>query len=486
MLSKLKKEHLIVLSSHDQVALEYADEVIDFHTVSKNIQNKNEEHKSLDKQNSMVSHPIQQREKNEKQVEKKERNGSSRAQNKRKLKPFMEKYYRYPEREKKSIRILFIVLLLSFLCIGLVDTPRNKIASNVEYVYKLNQLNIVDYHNDLSLYEKLKEEKDILEVDLLYHLSVPDGIEEEDVLYSDVTYNLTAKTILFQKEAFRLSDHVIYGTYFTKPEQIILTLEKAKEIGEPKELIGRTIPIEFYDKFYDMEIVGIFGGFDKFEDEYMRASQVYEEQGEDGIYINGAFTKRYLSDQNFSSRGNRTYVVYYKNYTTMKENYKKLVEMGYEVRAVDSWINSSIRSLFDMMFYILFPLVIVIIFTALFLYFQMNKIEMTYRRHIFSTYNYLGYSFKEIQNCWILCSLKQILKVIFRAFFIALIIMFIGNEWNKRAVVIPFQIFSINPILLIGIIVLLCLVTLITSIFTIRRVKILGYYTVLLEERDLL
>jgi hypothetical protein len=62
-----------------------------------------------------------------------------------------------------------------------------------------------------------------MEVDLMYARSVPDGIVNKKDIYSSVNYNLTANTIPFDKDAFRLSNCIAYGTYFTKAKQIILT-----------------------------------------------------------------------------------------------------------------------------------------------------------------------------------------------------------------------------------------------------------------------
>lgn len=462
LLKEIKKEHLIIFSSHDRLALDYADRIIDFHHL-------------LEKEETMEGEEIQAK-----------TIGGKVAGNKRKLQPFMKKYYSYPKREKKSLRLLFMVLVISFFCVGLIDLPQNKMDSNVQYIYKLNQLTVVDNSGNSYLQKTLLEKTGAIEVDLIYHLSIPSEGEVVDGGYIEESYNVTAKTIPFQKEAFKLSDRMAYGSYYTKPEQVILSHDGAMRIGDPESLIGQTIKLELYDKTYDMEIVGIIDQLNKFEQEYIRGSQAYEDSHEEGIYINGEFTKRYLTDSNFSGISDRTYILYFNSYSKAKENYERLLSEGYTVRPVGAWVENDIEDAFSAMFHIMFPLVLVVIITAILLYFQTNRLEVNYHKHIFSTYNYLGYSFKEIRRCWVSTCLKQILKLTVAALVLTIIGMVVLNKVNQIGIYIPYQIFSMNFMILSGVIVMLCLVTVVASFVTIRQIKMQGYYEVLLQERDLL
>lgn len=466
-LQEMKKEHLIICSSHDQMAKMYADEVIDFHSLE-------------DKKEDII---ILRKSKN--QIEKNVQLDNSKNRQ-RPLKPYMNQYYKYPDRERKSSYILFWVLCLCFLGIGLVDIPANKTSSNMKYICKLNQLVIHDSTADTYLYDKLCKEQDVIEVDLIYHLSCPDGIIDESSIASEATYNLTAKTLPFQEQAFALSNKIVAGTYFTKPNQVILSQEKANQLGQPEEILGKVLTLEFYDGTYDMEIVGIIDEFNKFENEYMRSSQAFEMEYEEGIYINGEFTKHFALDREFTSHENRTFVLYYKDYDTMKAQYQVLVDKGYLVRPIGGWIDASVTSIFVTMFSILFPFVLIIIPTTLLLYLQTIRIEMSHKKYIYSTYNYLGYSFHQIRSCWVKCNLRHICYIALSAVGISMIIMFSINWINEKLILIPFRVFSMNWYFIGGMVLLLLLISTMGAFITIKKIKISGYYSMLLEERDFL
>jgi len=297
-LEKLKKNKLIICSSHDDEAMIYADEIIDFNKLE-NL------HTSFKKSSKSVDF-----EKNK-------------TKKKRKLQPFMNKLYSFPGREKKSRIILIIVFVLAFFSLCICDTPENKTESNIEYTYHLNQIQVTCHGINQLLLQKFANDKNILEVVLMYNKSVPDGIVNEGDIYSNVDYNLTALTLPFNKNAFRLSDRIAYGSYFTKAEQIILSYEMAISMGGPEDLIGETLKVKMYDRSYDMEIVGVFRKFNEIKKQYLWASGVsWQEDSKDTFFINGEFTKRYIYDKNFLMHGERGYTLYFNTFDNMKSGYK--------------------------------------------------------------------------------------------------------------------------------------------------------------------
>lgn len=461
-LEELKENKLIICSSHDDEAKLYADKIIDL--------SNQEISKPVEK---IDMKPFDRRIKNE--------------QNKRNLLPFFKKQYKYPGREKKSGIRLTLVFFLAVITLCICDTPQNKTDSNIEYTYHLNQIQISAENIDESLLNKLANNKHVKEVDLAYNKSVPDGIQNEEDINSDANYNMTAETIPFNADAFRLSDDIKYGSYYTKAQQVILSYDKALSLGNPKDLIGQTLKVQLYDKDYDMEIVGVFNRFSKIEKQYLWASGVYLTEGNsDTIFLNGEFTKRYIYDKNFFFHGQRIYTVYFDTFKNMKSFYENNNVYGKGTQFIYAGISSDISGIFIIMFIILFPMVLVVIPVSILLYYQTWKIKMIYNKHVFSVYQYLGYTMKEIKKCWMVTSLEEILKMFITALAFAIPFMWLINLFNSRIVIIPFQIFTYNIYLILLLIFMISLLGVIASNNALNKVKMAGWYQILLEYRDLI
>lgn len=208
-LSQLKTKKLVICSSHDNEAKEYADLVIDFNE---------------------LSNPDMGREYPETIYAEVEAR-------KRKLFPFFKKWYSHKGREKKSRLQFLLVMILAMLAICVCDTPINKLNSNIEYVYRLNQLRVEVSKGSEPLLKGLLSEQ-VVEAHLLYGYSVPVGMSE-DSMEVITDYDLLAGTLPFNKEAFKFSGRIKYATYFTDTNQIILSAEQAESMGTPARLIGK-------------------------------------------------------------------------------------------------------------------------------------------------------------------------------------------------------------------------------------------------------
>ncbi|MDD4592750.1 MAG: ATP-binding cassette domain-containing protein [Parabacteroides sp.] len=465
-LENLKSSKLILCCSHDDEALAYADQIVDFNNLG-NIQI------PLSTVQTANSNPIDAKPNSD--------------ASKRKLQPFMNKLYTYPKREKKSRRLLIIVFIFAFFALCLCDTPQSKTESNIEYVYKLNQYYIISKNISENLLQRLSSDKHIVEVNLLYNRSVPDGRTTEEDENIKVTYNMTAKTIPFNGDAFRLSDRIAFGSYFTKAEQIILSFEMAESIGNPAALIGETLKVNMYDGSYNFEIAGVFNKFTEIERQYLSASGIDWTDGSKNVFfINGEFTKRYINDKGFFAHGDRFYTVYFDNFKNMKTSYESNIKNRTSDILVYARINNSISSLFTIMFSILLPFVLTVIPIALLLYYQTRKIEMLYNRHIFSVYQYLGYAVDEIKRSWVIGSLKEILRVVVIALVISIPAMIVLNMINLKMIFLPFQIFTANILMIIIMIALVSVLSIIISRKTLKKIKVTGWYSILLKHRDLI
>ncbi|GFZ29527.1 hypothetical protein CSC2_00530 [Clostridium zeae] len=461
ILNELKNSKLIICSSHDYEAKVYADEIIDFNNLQSVKPNENISATCFETKG---------------------------IKNKRKLYPFFRKQYKYHGREKKSKIQLTIVFFLAVIALCICDTPQSKTDSNIQYTYHLNQLQLSTVGVNKSLLTELSSNNKVLEVDLMYNRSVPDGIDDEKDITSNVNYNITAETLPFREDAFPLAHDIEYGSYYTKAEQIILSYDMALSIGNPKDLIGQTLKVDLFDKSYDMEIVGVFKRFSKIEKQYLWASGIYLGNNNDTFFINGEFTKRYVENKDFLMHGQRIYTAYFSDFKDMKlfyenNNYNYKQD---EIKLIYADIGNDISFLFQSMFAILFPIVLVIIPVAVLLYYQTWKIKMVYNKHIFSVYQYLGYSAKEIKRCWIVTSLEEVIKMLLSAMLVAFPLMWITNLINSKIIIIPFQIFTYNSYLILLLNVLIIVLNIIVSTITLNKVKMSGWYQILLEQRDLI
>ncbi|WP_457791487.1 ATP-binding cassette domain-containing protein [Anaeromassilibacillus sp. SJQ-5] len=460
ILEKLKSAKLIICSSHDEEARKYADDVLDFHALRPPAE------ALPDLPPPCAAVPA---------VE----------PPKRKLWPFFNRWYTSGQRERRSKWQLILVVVLAVFCVCLCDTPENKLHSNLEYTYGLNQLSIVTSGIQEATLARLRADPSVKEVVLQYNRSVPyEAVEDGGTVTTP--YDLTVDTLPINRDAFALADRIQYGSYFTGPDEVLLSAEKAAQLGEPADLIGSELQLDLYDKSYRMKIRGIFKPFTKTEKQYLRASGI----GNDdfgNVFISGGFTERYIADTEFfTPHGERVYVVYYSSFSAMQEGCDFLRASLPDAIVSYTDIDPDLRSLFDNLFVILFPMALVIIALAVLFYFQMQKIEFQYNRHIFSVYDYLGYSFKEIRRCLLLGNLKEMLIIQAVSLLIAFPVMLLVNAANSHWVVIPFQLFTFNLALLavlIGFILLLCVLL---SVRTIRSIRSVGWYAVLLEQRDLL
>lgn len=479
LLSEIKTDKLIICSSHDKQAKEYADEIIDFRQL-------NQEQSVLnDIQQTAYQYNIADNVKADKEngIE----NNKKGANKQKNIQSFMNKMYSYPGREKKSTIYMIVIWVCVIIACCLSDTPESKINSNIEYVYKLNQLMVWCDSTNVGQIEKLKQDNAILETNLIYDLSVPDGMEEGQTVFTDDAPQYdTVYTISFQKEAFRLSDKLAYGDYYTREEQVILSYEKAITLGEPSDLIGKKITIDFYDKKYQMEICGVFEPLNDFDKEYLGASGIKIEGTEYDFFVNGKFMERYEEDKTFYQIGNRCYCIYFASFQEMQEFYNSPNGSLGNLQVSYADINLGTVAIFYYFPMFIYPVVVMTIILSLLFYFQVRKMEIEYKIQNFFVYQYYGYSIKQIMKAWIITNISQIAKMMLLSFSIAIPFTIIINMINEQLIVIPFRIFTWNNIIFISLIVSIFLISLLMIIKVFKKIKTRNWYEIFQEQKDLL
>lgn len=463
LINEIKSSVLVIMSSHDAIAKEYADEIIDFHYLDKYS-------KEIGKYTEKTFEPV--------------------CVTKRKIFPYVFKWFKNKNRGGK-IR-LFFVLLFSIMTLCLCDTPQNKLDSNVQHYYKFNQIQIeCNKSNKDEFLNLLNNNNHVLNVALNYELSVFDGYEEdkngEHIQIIDVEYELDHSTLPFEKKAFSLSNRVKYGTYYTDVNQIILSLPLANYLGNPENLIGSKIPLNLYGGTIDMEVVGIFDDFTEREEQYLYgcAAPLDENADKKEIFLNSAFTQQFENDDNFYSHEKRVYVAYFDTYSQMINFYEEAKGID-DALLIYSNIDAQISTFFEAMFYILMPLILIVIFVSFLFYFQTQKIEMTYNKHIYAIYQFLGYRRKNIIFSFLFGNLIEMSKMIVISSVPAFVIMFITNIINDKVEIVNFQVFTFNYNLLIIYIGSLLIFSIIYSLLNIRKVLDKGWYSLLGIQRDLL
>lgn len=458
IIKMVSKEILVVCSSHDKKALDYADNVIYFSNLESYKTNEQILESSTDEKCEMLS--------------------------KRKLQPYFNLWYKRNSVHRKSSVVFLIILLISIMAISLCDTPRKKYEDNVEHTYHINQFKYITQTLDDKTLNHIRENKYVNEVVLSYAGSVPVEVNyETSQIISD--YDLTADTLPFEKQSFPLVDKIKYGSYFTDKNQVILSFDKANRIGEPEELIGKTMTLELYNKKIDLKIIGIFDKFNEFEKQYFRASNItINESG--NYFINSKLTEEFEKDENFFMYGKREYIVYCTSFQRMDEVYNNYHTENNKDSFVYADIDGSIKNLFEALFYIVFPFVAMIIIVTSLFYYQSQKITFAYSRSIFSEFMFLGYTGKDIKKCLVLGNLKDITKIFLIAMLLSIPLISLCNMLNSVLYIIPFQIFSFNVLLTAVLYSIVCVVSVSMALYNINVIRRSGWYNISIKQRDII
>lgn len=480
LLQKLKSSTLIICSSHDSQALQYADKVIHLSKV----QNK-----------SVVLGSIRNAK------TKKICQNSSKKKN---LNHFLRKWFVSKHRNRKSM-ILFTMFLVLSMCLCIfADFPQNKLDSSINHLYKLNMFT-VEIYGKQSWDDIAPSWDGITEVVLDYSASVSDGNENLD---PDIPnrptpdYELAMHTLPYSRDAFKLSNNLKCGTYFTEANQVILSCEMAEALNPsaPEKLLGEHLVKNLYGLGQvKLEIVGIFDTFNDIEKKYLNAIGIHIASGDDYdpqnyadlYFINGKLTKQLEQDDGFYSGAGqrRGYRVYFDSYRAMKHYYNQYYDVlnnGTTIRTDYSNIDVSLSFTFEMLFRVSLPVAIFMIMFAILFYIALVKTEFVYNNRFVSVFEYSGYSKSKVVNRFILLNIWELIKIEFVATVIAIGITWIVNFLNSKYMFVNFHIFSYNVPMIGVFLIFMILWAGIAVHFLFRRVKVASWYENLISNRDLI
>lgn len=484
LLAELKQQVLIICATHDEQAIAYADDIIHFSKIRKRAEG--------------VCAASDQKE--EITAVKEKENTAEKTDAAR----FLKKWFISEHRNRWAMLLFTIFLVLSLgLCV-FSDLPDNKWESTVENIYKLNMFTVETW-DQVQWKDIVPDENGICEVVLDYGYTCPDGNEALDIHEPNRTlpeWEISLHTLPFNKEAFRLSDKIKYGTYFTAEDQIILSWEMAKALypSHPEKMVGQHISKNIYSLgWVDFEIVGIFDEFNDAEKVYLQAlgvdilcgSEYKPEYYEDLYFINSKLTAKLEEDDGFygGTSAQRGYLVFFESYQDMKKYYdaynKSLQDNG-NVYVYYSTINLGLHDALKVLFYITLPVSFFMIVFATLFYISLKKTEYVYSCQFVAVFEYADYSKKKVINQFIGLNILELIKMYVAALAITIAIACAVNWVNSRYIFVNFQIFTFNPLMLLLVLLFMLAVSVIYSNVIFHSVKVSTWYENLIQNRDLI
>ncbi len=492
-LYSLKSSILILCATHDKAAIPYADAILHF--------SKKEKTPRME----YLSKRLPPDAKGDKEAGGDEASSSAHCRKRRKkkneLRGFLRKWMRSSKREQRVKGLYVLFLMLSFLLVLLADTPAHKYAVTSAEMYHINtiQLSVVR-GKQLSDFPFERSEVDEIVVD--YRGSCPVGTElypGEDPAAAGIRYDSFIWTLPEEEKRFLIKDAVAFGTYFTDPEQVILSYEMAESLmpGQHEKLIGKTIKRSFFKLgMVDLTIVGIFRQFTYREQVYANScgaeynlENYNPENTKSLFYVNAALTKPLVDDPDFfHDEGQRAFIFYFDTcaarnsfLTAHRQDFNW--ETGFHqmdtLYPLTDWK-------FPSLFRIYMPFsVLIIIFTVAF-YAELGRTEFAYNNTFVSVFEYAGYSKKRIIRELVLAQTAEFLRLLGIGAGLAGVLSAAGNALNTRLQLVDYELFTYNPWLLA-----LCLGTIIGMTFVIlalrfRKVKLNSWYENLIANRDVL
>ncbi|MGI6744942.1 MAG: ABC transporter ATP-binding protein [Acutalibacteraceae bacterium] len=486
LLAELKHEILIICSTHDAQAKQYADEIILF-------SKEKAKAKDITILNSGENIKIRQAK------------HTVKNQKKKNINRFLKQWFVSERRNRKAATVLFAFFLVLSLCICIfADTPKNKLETSIEYMYKINMFTVTTREKN-RWDEIAPDEKGIKEVVLDYGRSCPDGREgvPDDVLMVPLPdYETSLKVLPFYKENFKLADKIKYGTYFTDKTQMIISAEMANAMypNAPEKLIGEHIIKKVYGLGeVNFEIVGIFDYFNDFEKTYLNALDFGIDTGKsynpdnyiDLFFVNSKLIANLEDDDSFyiGKSHQRSYQIYFNSYKDMKayyDNYGGEINENKGVTATYSNLNNNLYEVFELLFYIMLPIAVFMVLFAILFFAALKKTEYVYNNKFISVFEYSGYSKAKVINRFILLNIFELIKIYTISASAAFVIALTVNAINGKYAFVNFQIFSYNITLIFVFLLFMVLTSLIFVTILFRKVKVLSWYENLIAGRDLI
>lgn len=472
LLSELKKEVLIICSSHDSEILSYCDKVIDFKYLDRYSDNNCHE-KIVLTNDYFNSTPVTD------------------------LFKYVRKQKQYSRRNKRNNSLLCCVFSISILIIFFSYNVESKLLKTIQTKYRVNYLTVYcPIENNNHLCDEFFNVDKVSEASFVYSLNIPLGKTSGEGFAGNINFSTDLITLASMPSNFPFIDKILYGDYFKNKSDIILGYDRALEYDfyNPKNLIGTSISIRTPEGVNEFKIVGIFDRFDEIERKYFQVGQNQVENIDSKYFTSGLFTKQYIDDEiigyNEKNINKAVYYVYFRNFNDLFKTYKELLD--HRINDSDIYISSfpsqylDIMEQFNSFLIFLYPINIISMIIAISFYFQVLKLEINYNHHIFSVYQYYGYSLKNIKNTMLKNDLFNIVRVFGISTMIAIIISLIVNYLNNEFNFVKYQLFTFDILGVCMMLVLLVVLSVIMSTLLYKNIKTLGWYALIKNSGDLI
>lgn len=476
-LSQMKKDVLIICTSHDPIAKEYADETLE---ISKSHTPRTPEQETAQKSDAPVQY-------------------STPVQHQGSVYPFLKKWMHSPYRSKKTDYLFTIFMTVAVLICCLVTPPAVRMDATMKNLYQINAVKLVaDADREIQDVTDLSHVGEII---FPYLENVP--IEEQDHPANTIMPAIPYETEVFvlpeSEKLCRLSEKIAYGSYFTDTDQIILTKETAEKLmsKNPEKLIGKTLRKTFYgigEK--ELKIVGIFEELNDFDRAYLNSLGGYHQlgsafQAEDlssTYFVNSRFTAQFESNPDFHSSEKRTYYLMFPSFREAKnfcrQNEEKQQSEGFTIQMTGAPL--PLQHIAEMLFFVMVPFGIAItLFTAIF-YCNNIYVETSYQSSFLSVFEYMGYSVKKVRREFLWIHFLRLCFLLGISIACALVISLLTNLLNQSFIFIPFQLICLYPPFLLTFGGFLLAAGYLILRHYIHKVRYKNWYQILTENRDLL
>ena len=493
LLRKLSEDHLVIMASHDPKAMEFADSVLRFDKAS---------HKAELEQ--MKPSPKTEDPIGEVPVDR-EQKSNGRRQN---AGHYLKQWMRSSGREKRS-RILFVLFMtLAIFLIILADTPGHKNEATMRSLYRLNCLKLT-VQGRYELEELLPKDETVKAKVIDYGSSVPTGTEQSETgMHMTLDYELSFNELPDERSLCSVSDLVRAGSYFTGPNQIILSDEMADALSpaQPEKLIGKKLRKKLFGLGEtELEIVGIFDVLSDKERIYLNncgaqlffGSYLHPGDERQTFFVSASTFEPLIDDPEFYSESGgrqRVWYLYFDSYESMHRFYQAQKEAmnrdldneGGRVLLELQGIPLEYQLDWPLISWTILPFSALMLLITLLFFANLKRTELAYNNRFIAVFEYAGYSKKQIIGTLVRLSFGEFLAELGIAASIAFSMACIGNLINQKYDLIPMRLFSFNPWILSGSLLLLIVFAFLILYTSLSRVKTTGWYELLRETRDLL
>lgn len=494
LLKTLSKRILVICASHDPESQEYADIALLFDKDNGNV--------TEDRISSVSDAPVAGPSISH-TVIRNEYPGGDRT-----LSDYLKKWFSSSGRERGS-RIRFVCFLtLALLLSCLADTPSHKNAATMEYLYHMNVLKLT-VQGEYEAKDLLPEDATLRACIIGYDGSCPTGaIPTDSGMFQLPDYETTLFVLPDKAVLCSVSGRIAHGQYFTGPDQIILSMDMARNLspGKPEKLIGTTISKNIFGRGKVLfTITGIFEEFNDAERIYLNNcgaqlsfAKFRTAEGDPSAYfISSSTLDTLIEDSSFYSESGgrqRVWYLYFDDYRSMMQFYRRyqiqlnqvLDDAGGRVMLEQEGIPLDYSMSWPLYSGALLPLAALMIFLTGLFFASLRHTELAYNSRFIAVFEYAGYEKKKVLNTLIRLSLRELLREIGIAAFIALLLTAAGNMINFRYFYLPLQLFTYNPWILATFFATVLLFAWLYLKVSFGKIETKSWYGLLRQTRDLL